>query len=153
MTITTNTSTITINSTLFLQDNLSTVTTMTIVYTDCNGNEVSQIIDTNLVSDSEYELTISEGLYELSIIANNTDGTQSSEKNCIFVEYETDGCKNIAKRIKDYLEECKEIDQDIITNYYLISQASNCGCNCNSSCDLWNSIKNKLDNGCECKQC
>lgn len=150
MTITTNDTNITINSTNLVT--LTGVSTVQLLVTDYLESTTTTDINIADITTGSFTHEIVNGVYQFELLINNTDNTAIREKLCYFVDYITDECSSTAKQVVDYINECGD-DLDLKMNFYLLKESKACNCDCDSLLTIWESVKTKLDKGCNCTSC
>lgn len=80
--------------------------------------------------------TLSDGIYSFVLTTNFNDSTSPKEYNCIFVDNDT----------KCEIAECVENkgNLELQLDYYILSRAQNCNCNCEYLCNIYKRITNEL---------
>jgi len=93
--------------------------------------------------DALYSLeTLDDSVYSFTLVITNSDATVSTEYACLFVDNEIK-CK-VADCVKDNQNIKLQLD------YYILSRASACKCECDNLCTIYNRLKNELNS---CQSC
>jgi len=125
--------TVTLNSTINCG---STVYTDTIESGDVDADGEFTVDLSALYSST----TLEDSVYSFTLIITNSDTTVTTEYACLFVDNDTK-CR-VAECVKDNQNIELQLD------YYILSRAGNCNCQCDNLCTIYNRLKNEL-NSCQ----
>lgn len=86
--------------------------------------------------------TLQDSVYSFILTITNSDDSIIKEYNCLFVDNDTK-CD-----IVDCVTESNNLELQL--DYYLLSRAQNCDCDCSDLCIIYNRLKNEQT---RCKSC
>lgn len=105
-------------------------------------------IDTLFINPSLFSgTTFVDGIYKFAVKFVKVDGSSILITNCIFIDI-TMSCK-VASTMASILEEATLVTNEktatiIHLLHYALVNGSNCGCNCDDMCTVFNGLKNLL---------
>lgn len=113
-----------------------------LIVTIDNESEFITIIDNTITVDPSIfnfntEGVFKDGIYSFTIKITFPDGGYKLEKNCYFVDCNT-------------LCSINKTDLDKMLIHYGLTTSNNCGCDCDSMCELYKKLIEDYKNDCEC---
>lgn len=91
-----------------------------------------------------------DGIYSFTVSFNTKDNTITNEANCFFFDCETK-CK-VSTKLGELMN-CNKTATNIFLLHYTLTEGSNCGCNCDELCAIYNKLCSELGTNESCSNC
>jgi hypothetical protein len=103
------------------------------------------------ISPSFFNMTeFVDGIYSFSFTFVNKSNNIITESNCFFFDCQTK-CK-VSTQLEELLE-CNKRATNIFLLHYTLTEGSNCGCNCDELCAIFNKLCSELGTNQTCVTC
>ena len=91
-----------------------------------------------------------DGIYSFTLTFNTNGQVITTESNCFFFDCETK-CK-VSTKLNELLD-CNKTATNIFLLHYTLTEGSNCGCNCEELCTIFNKLCSELGTNESCANC
>lgn len=91
-----------------------------------------------------------DGIYNFTIEAETITGDFISESNCFFFDCNTK-CK-VSTKLEE-LKKCNKSGTNLFLLHYTLVEGSNCGCNCEALCEIFENLCSELEGAESCVNC
>jgi hypothetical protein len=95
-------------------------------------------------------LNFVDGIYSFTLTFNANGQVITTESNCFFFDCETK-CK-VSTKLNELLD-CNKTATNIFLLHYTLTEGSNCGCNCEELCIIFNKLCSELGTNQTCVTC